>query len=496
MGAQTEVKTAVGISDEQVMAEVTQFAGLASDSRDVQADFLFAAIPGVNADGAAFAADAVKRGARAVLGLPGLEAEVRALGTRFIASENPRCDLARMAAAFYGLQPETVAAVTGTNGKTSVTVFLREIWTALGRCAASLGTIGVVSKTGETKLANTTPGPIELHKLLAGLMREGVQHLAMEASSHGLDQFRLDGVRVAAAGFTNITRDHLDYHPSFEAYLAAKLRLFSEVVEDGGAAVINADAEHADVFFAAAKKRGLSVFGVGERGETIKLVSRVPGLDGQQLKITHGGKNYAVALPLAGAFQASNALVAAGLAIALGEKPDAVFAALETLKGAPGRLEKVAFAKSGAPVFVDYAHTPDALEIVLKALRPHATGKLAAIFGCGGDRDKGKRPLMGKAAAEFADRVIVTDDNPRGEDAAAIRKQALAGCPNAEEIGDRAAAIRAGIEGLTAGDILVIAGKGHETGQIVGKKVLPFSDREEAVKAAMALGGRAAGETA
>jgi UDP-N-acetylmuramoyl-L-alanyl-D-glutamate--2,6-diaminopimelate ligase len=496
MGAQMEVKNAMGIPDERLMAEATQFAGLSSDSREIKADFLFAAIPGSKADGAGFIADAAKRGARAVLGRPDLEADVRALGMNFIATENPRRDLARLAAAFYGIQPETVAAVTGTNGKTSVAVFLREIWAGLGKRSASLGTIGVISPGGEKKLANTTPGPVELHKLLAGLMREGVDHLALEASSHGLDQFRLDGVTVAAAGFTNITRDHLDYHPSFEDYLAAKLRLFSDLVMDGGAAVINADAEHAEAFVAVAQRRGLKLVSVGEKGETIKLVSRLADPDGQKLKLSCAGRSYDVTLPLAGAFQASNALVAAGLAIALGDEAAVVFAALKHLKGAPGRLEKVAIAKSGAPIYVDYAHTPDALQTVLTALRPHATGKLTAIFGCGGDRDKGKRPLMGQAAAAFADRVIVTDDNPRSEDPAVIRAEALAGCPQAEEIGDRAKAIRAGIEGLQAGDMLVIAGKGHETGQTVKGKVHPFSDREVAAKTAIAMGGKGVGELA
>ncbi|HXM00542.1 MAG TPA: UDP-N-acetylmuramoyl-L-alanyl-D-glutamate--2,6-diaminopimelate ligase, partial [Rhizomicrobium sp.] len=324
------------------------------------------------------------------------------------------------------------------------------------------------------------------------LKHDGVEHLAIEASSHGLDQYRLDGVEIAAAAFTNITRDHLDYHPTFEQYLATKLRLFTELLRDGGVAVVNADAEHAGDFLAAAKTRALKIVTIGAKGETLKLVSRAPHGDGQSLRLAHDGRTYDIELPLAGEFQASNALVAAGLAIGLGDAPAKVFAALAHLKGAAGRLEKVAYAKSGAAIYVDYAHTPDALETVLAAIRPHVTGKLHVVFGCGGDRDKGKRPLMGKAASEFADAVIVTDDNPRSEDAGAIRKQTLVGAPGAREIGDRAQAITQGIAGLHAGDVLVIAGKGHESGQTIGSVTRPFSDREEAIKAATALGGKAA----
>jgi UDP-N-acetylmuramoyl-L-alanyl-D-glutamate--2,6-diaminopimelate ligase len=355
-----------------------------------------------------------------------------------------------------------------------------------------MGTIGVVTPEGETKLNHTTPGPIELHRILAELKQGGIDRLALEASSHGLDQYRLDGVDIAAVGFTNITRDHMDYHPTFEAYLACKLRLFRELARDGAAAVVNADTEHAEDFIAAAKSRGLRLLTVGEKGESLKLLARAPHGDGQLLKIAYDKNTYAIALPFAGAFQVSNALVAAAFAIGLGENARAVFAALAGLKGAPGRLERVATAKSGAPVYVDYAHTPDALENILTALRPHTKGKLWVVFGCGGDRDKGKRPLMGAAAAKFADRIIVTDDNPRSEEAAAIRKEALAGCPGAQEIGNRAEAIRAGIAALGEGDVLVVAGKGHESGQIVGSVVHPFSDRDEAVKAAISLGGRPA----
>lgn len=469
---------------------VKKFAGLASDSREVRAGFLFAAIPGTKGDGASFVGDAVSRGAVAVLGKPEIAAAVMATGARFIAAENPRLALARAAAAFFGAQPATIAAVTGTNGKTSITVFLREIWTALGTRAASMGTIGVVTPDRAITLHHTTPGPIEVQKVLADLKKYGIDHLALEASSHGLDQYRLDGAEIAAVAFTNLTPDHRDYHPTPEHYLHAKLRLFRELARDGAAAVVNADVDGSEAFIAAASERGLRLITVGAEGGGLKLLSRTPSLDGQTLEVLHASKTYTVALPLAGGFQASNALIAAGLAIGLGEPADGVFAALENLKGAPGRLEKVATAKSGAPVFVDYAHTPDALENVLNALRPHTMRKLVVVFGCGGDRDRAKRPQMGEIAIRLADRVIVTDDNPRTEEAAVIRREILAGCPEAAEIGDRAAAIAAGVGELGPGDILVIAGKGHESGQIVGNEVHPFSDRDEAVKAAVKLGGR------
>jgi UDP-N-acetylmuramoyl-L-alanyl-D-glutamate--2,6-diaminopimelate ligase len=382
--------------------------------------------------------------------------------------------------------------VTGTKGKSSVVTFLREIWSENGIRAASLGTLGVVAPDGDIPLHHTTPDPVELHGLLARLAKDGVQHLAMEASSHGLDQYRLDAVAIAAAGFTNITRDHMDYHPTFEDYLAAKLRLFTQLLRDDGTAVINRDGAHAENFLAAVQARGLKRITVGTKDADIRLTACESRGETQALTIAHDTHIYNVTLPLAGGFQASNALVAAGLAIALGLAPERAFAALAHLRGAPGRLEKVAFAACGAPIYVDYAHTPDSLEKVLLALRPHVTGRLHVVFGCGGERDTGKRVLMGEAAARLADTVIVTDDNPRGEDAAAIRKQILAGAPGAAEIGDRAEAIHAGIAALQAGDLLVIAGKGHETGQIAGGETRPFSDRAEAVKAAIAMGGRAA----
>lgn len=473
-------------------AMVKEFAGITSDSRKVKPGYLFAALTGAKTDGARFVKDAVARGATAVLGAPTIADEVAALGVRFIPDDNPRAALARLAAAFFTGQPETVAAVTGTKGKSSIVAFLREIWTALGWPAASLGTVGVVGPAGEIPLSHTTPDPVEVHELLARLKAEGVEHLAIEASSHGLDQHRLDGVVISACGFTNLTRDHMDYHPTFDHYLAAKLRLFTEVVKEDGVAVVNADAEHADRFIAAAQGRGLKLITVGRKGETIHLDRREDRGGAQALTLHYQGRIFYVELPQAGEFQASNALVAAGLAIGLGADAGKVFAALEHLKGAPGRMEKVAFAAKGAPIYVDYAHTPDSLEKILEALRPHTANRLHVVFGCGGDRDRGKRPLMGAVAVKLADDVIVTDDNPRSEEAAEIRRQILAAAPGAREIGDRAEAIQAAVADLKTGDVLVIAGKGHETGQYVKGEVLPFSDREQAVAAAVALGGRAA----
>ncbi len=474
------------------MVAAKDFTGLTSDSRKVEPGYLFAALAGSKTDGARFVEDAVKRGAKAVLGRPEVAEQAKALGVSFIAHDNPRAGLARFAAEFFAAQPGTVAAVTGTKGKSSVVAFLREIWTALDKPAASLGTVGVVGPKGERPLSHTTPDPVEIHRLLAGLKKDGVTHLAIEASSHGLDQYRLDGVVVSAAGFTNITRDHMDYHATFQDYLAAKLRLFGEVVKKDGVAVINADADHAEDFLSVAQQRDLRILSVGEKGEGIRLTGREGRGDAQALSIRYEGYSYDVLLPLAGAFQASNALVAAGLAIGLGDEPGKVFAALAQLKGAPGRMEKVAFAAAGAPIYVDYAHTPDSLEKVLQALRPHTDNKLRLVFGCGGDRDKGKRPLMGQIAAALADEVIVTDDNPRSEDAATIRKEILATVPGAREISDRHEAIRTAIAALGPGDVLVVAGKGHETGQYVGSEVRPFSDREEVLKSALILGGWAA----
>jgi UDP-N-acetylmuramoyl-L-alanyl-D-glutamate--2,6-diaminopimelate ligase len=404
---------------------------------------------------------------------------------------DPRRALAQAAARYYGRQPRCIAAVTGTNGKTSVSVFLRQIWEAAGLPAASLGTIGLVAPGGAIAGNLTTPDPIALHRTLAELDFDGVTHVAMEASSHGLEQRRLDGVKLAAGGFTNLSRDHLDYHPTLEAYFEAKLRLFDTLLPAGAAAVADADHPEASAVRRIAGARGLTFLGVGHAGEALRLraVNREQG--GSRLAIEAGGATYDVRLPLVGEFQTSNALVAAGLAVATGVETAQALAALEKLKGASGRLELVGAHPGGAQVFVDYAHTPDALANALQALRPHVDGKLVVVFGAGGDRDPGKRPLMGEAAAKNADRLIVTDDNPRSEDPAAIRRAVLARAAGAEEIGDRREAIRHAVAALGRGDILLIAGKGHETGQTVGDKVFPFSDQEEARSAIAAIGGGA-----
>ncbi len=450
-------------------------AGITEDSRQVRPGFLFAALPGVKADGARFIPQAVQAGAAAVLALPGVPVPAPAVA---IADANPRRMLAHMAARFSGAQPDLVVAVTGTNGKTSVAAFVRQIWASMGFRAASLGTIGVVGPAGEEYLAHTTPDPVKLHATLARLAADHVTHLALEASSHGLDQYRLDGVRLSAGAFTNITRDHLDYHPSFEAYFDAKMRLFAELLPAGAPAVINMDSPHGAEVARRARAHGLMVLGVGEAGDWLRVISIARDGFGQRLEVEAPGGRHEISLPLAGEFQASNALIAAGLVIATGGEELLAMHALESLKGARGRLDHAGTSKKGAPVFVDYAHTPDALQTALLALRPYVTGKLVVVFGAGGDRDKGKRPQMGAIAAQFADRAYVTDDNPRSEVPAVIRAEIMAACPGGIEIGDRAKAIRTAIEGLGAGDLLLVAGKGHEPGQTVGKEVLPFSDHD------------------
>jgi UDP-N-acetylmuramoyl-L-alanyl-D-glutamate--2,6-diaminopimelate ligase len=458
----------------------TAIAGIAADSRAVESDFLFFALPGVKADGMSFARPAVEKGTVAIV----TESEPREdFGVPVIRVPNARAALAKAASRFYPRQPKIIAAVTGTNGKTSVASFLRQIWTALGHPAASLGTVGLVSPKGEEYSNLTTPDPIALHRIIDRVTGEGVTHLALEASSHGLDQHRLDGLKLSAGGFTNITRDHLDYHPSFDDYRDAKLKLFTEVLPPKAAAVISADSEGAGRFIAAARTRGLKTLTVGAKGTDIDLLAAERAGFSQKLRLRHGDEDYELILPLAGAFQVENALVAAGLALATGGKPDKVFTALENLKGASGRLERVG-ERNGATVVVDYAHTPDALSNALSALRPYAEGRLIALFGAGGDRDPGKRPLMGAVAHEKADTVIVTDDNPRSEDPSAIRSQILAAAPGAREIGDRGEAIASAVKELTPGDVLLVAGKGHETGQIVKDRVLPFSDHE-AIRAAL-----------
>lgn len=455
-------------------------SGITADSRAVESGFLFFALPGVKADGMSFARSAVEKGAGAIV----TESETKdEFGVPVIRVPSARGALAKVAARFYPRQPKIIAAVTGTNGKTSVASFLRQIWAELGHPAASLGTVGLVSPKGEEYSNLTTPDPIALHKTIDRLSGEGVTHLALEASSHGLDQHRLDGLKLTAGGFTNITRDHLDYHPSFDDYRQAKLKLFSEVLPAKAGAVISADSEGAEAFIAAARKRGLKTLTVGAKGTDIHLFASERLGFSQKLRLRHGDEDYELTLPLAGAFQVENALVAAGLAIVTGGKPDKVFAALENLKGASGRLERVG-ERNGATVIVDYAHTPDALANALSALRPYAEGRLIALFGAGGDRDPGKRPLMGAVAHEKADTVIVTDDNPRSEEPSSIRSQILAAVPGAREIGDRGEAIALAVKELKPGDVLLVAGKGHERGQIVKDRVLPFSDHE-AIRAAL-----------
>jgi UDP-N-acetylmuramoyl-L-alanyl-D-glutamate--2,6-diaminopimelate ligase len=456
--------------------------GISADSRTTKPSDLFVAVAGAKDDGLRFVGQALASGAMAVMAerVPAMPLPE---GVAFIKVGNARRALSLAAAKFFSRQPEVIAAVTGTSGKTSVAAFTRQIWAALGEKSASIGTVGLVSPTREVYGSLTTPDPVALHRSLAELAGEGVTHLAIEASSHGLDQHRLDGVRVAAGGFTNLSRDHLDYHPTLEAYLAAKLRLFTDLIGPRGAAVIAADHEHTEAVTAAAKRRGLRLLTVGRRGEGIRLIETAIDGFAQVLKLNYAGTGYTVRLPLPGAFQVENALVAAGLAIATGSEPAAAFAALARLEGAKGRLDLVG-ESNGAPIFVDYAHKPDALAKALEALRPYVTGRLIVVFGCGGDRDAGKRPMMGAIAAQMADRVVVTDDNPRSEDPAAIRSAILEASPGAIEIGDRHAAIRSSIGELRRGDVLLIAGKGHETGQIVGKQVLPFSDHE-AVAAAL-----------
>jgi UDP-N-acetylmuramoyl-L-alanyl-D-glutamate--2,6-diaminopimelate ligase len=458
-----------------------EIAGLTADSRMARDGFAFFAIPGHAGDGMSYVADAAARGACVVVAQRAAECPLP-----LIVVDDVRRALALAAARFFPRQPSTIAAVTGTSGKTSVVAFLRQIWAALGHEAASLGTVGIVDSRGAHYGALTTPGPVELHQMLEDLAARGVTHLAMEASSLGIDQRRLDGVRVTVAGFTNFSRDHLDHHASMEDYFAAKIRLFDTLMHPGQTVVIDADSDVAPRVIELCRARGLKVFSVGAKGETIKLLSATPSALATSLRLSHDGARYEVNLPLAGAFQVSNALVAAGLAIASGDDPQKVFAALEALTGAPGRLEFVGQHK-GAPIFVDYAHKPDALEKVLATLRPLTKNRLIVVFGCGGDRDRGKRPLMGEIVARAADVAIVTDDNPRSEDAAAIRAEILQGTHGGAaqiiEIGDRRAAIANAVAELQTGDALVVAGKGHETGQIVGDRVLPFSDHEAIAQA-------------
>ncbi|MFM8608657.1 MAG: UDP-N-acetylmuramoyl-L-alanyl-D-glutamate--2,6-diaminopimelate ligase [Hyphomicrobiales bacterium] len=453
-----------------------EIEGLSSDSRLIKDHFIFFALAGTKARGADFIKDAIQRGASVIVGDESAPRDLP-VSVIYLQNQDARLALAKVASRFYPRQPETIVAVTGTAGKSSVADFTRQIFSKNGHRAASLGTIGITREDRIDYGALTTPDPVSLHEILQALHDEGITHLAMEASSHGLDQKRLDGVRLTAAAFTNLGHDHLDYHGTREAYLQAKLRLFDPLLPKGSPAVINADSDDAATITEKARHRGLEIFSVGRAGHTITLkAARLEGFD-QIISLDHSGDHYEITLPLVGEFQISNTLVAAGLALSTGLKAGPVFDALSSLRGVKGRLERVGVHKGGL-IIIDYAHKPDALKAVLETMRPFAEGRLICLFGCGGDRDKEKRALMGTIAHQNADITIVTDDNPRSEDAALIRRTILSAAPGALEIADRRDAIQAGIDMLQKGDVLVIAGKGHETGQIIGDKILPFSDHE------------------
>ena len=452
---------------------------ITADSRQVRAGDLFVAVPGVFVDGRDFIPDAVRHGAAAVLAQPGTNWPPEVPPRVLLTDPEPRRMLALIAAVLAGVRPETVAAVTGTNGKTSTVEFLRQIWTLEGRRAASIGTLGLIAPGHEPGPGLTTPDPVTLARTLSGLAREGIQRVAMEASSHGLDQYRLDGVRLAAAAFTNLTRDHLDYHVTMASYRAAKLRLAGSLLPPRSPLIAHAEMDPVtlEALRGVAITRRLAFHTVGMGGSLFRLIQVVPRADGQilTLEVPHEGNGrQEVMLNLPGRFQADNVLVAAGLAVVLGTEHVLDF--VPRLTGVRGRMELAAHLPNGAAAYVDFAHTPDALERLLTALRPHTAGRLHIVFGAGGDRDSGKRPLMGEAAARFADRIIVTDDNPRGELPRAIRAAVLSGCPDALEIGDRARAIEAALNDLGPGDVLVVAGKGHEQGQTIAGVVHPFDD--------------------
>lgn len=461
-------------------ARELEIAGLTADSRKVKPGYLFAALQGVAAHGRDFIAQAKANGAVAVLSAGDLGGDP---GIAHVAADDARRAFALAASAFYPARPGTIVAVTGTNGKSSTVDFLRQIWTHAGKRAASLGTLGAIAPSGVIDLGHTTPDPAAVHETLSRLAGDGVTHLAMEASSHGIEQHRVSGVTFAAGAFTNLTQDHLDYHHDMASYRAAKMKLWA-LVRDGGVAVVNADAAEGPAFEQGARARGLDVTLCGWRApreHALKIVEIQPRPNAQTMTLCWDGRDYKdIELPLIGEFQAINAVTAAALALALGEKPETVFAGMATLKPVKGRMEHVGQSKSGGHVFVDYAHTPDGLDVLLRAARPHAPGRIIVVFGCGGDRDSDKRPKMGAIAARFADVVIVTDDNPRSEEPAAIRKQILAAAPGALEIGDRAQAIREAVSMLQPGDAVMIAGKGHETGQIIKGVVHPFSDQDVA----------------
>ncbi|KRB82449.1 UDP-N-acetylmuramoylalanyl-D-glutamate--2,6-diaminopimelate ligase [Sphingomonas sp. Root710] len=458
-----------GISPDGGQARVT---GFAIDHRKVAPGTVFGAFKGARFNGEDFISQAVAHGAIAIVSAPGVTVE----GAIHVADAEPRRAFASLAANFFAPFPETTVAVTGTNGKTSTVELTRQLWRMAGYHAASIGTLGVTTADDQVSTGLTTPDIVTFLSNMAGLNREGVTHAAFEASSHGLSQYRTEGLPVRAAAFTNLSRDHLDYHGTMEDYFAAKMRLFTEVVDQDGAVVVWADDAKSAEVMAAVRTRGVRLLSVGSHGETIRLLDRTPTALGQTLKIEIDGKTRDLKLPLIGAYQAANSLVAAGLVIATGGDVDTTLANLQRVAPVRGRLERAAITKTGAPIYVDYAHTPDGLEAAITALRPHTAGKLTTVFGAGGDRDTGKRPLMGEVATRLSDRAIVTDDNPRSEDPAAIRRDVMAGAPGATEIGGRREAIAAAIAEAQDGDIVLIAGKGHEQGQIIGDRVLPFDD--------------------
>ncbi|MBW6530964.1 UDP-N-acetylmuramoyl-L-alanyl-D-glutamate--2,6-diaminopimelate ligase [Sphingomonas sp. RRHST34] len=460
------------LGDAAAIAADATVTGFAIDHRKVAPGNLFGAFEGLRVNGEDYIDAAVEAGAVAVVARPGAHVE----GAVHVADDNPREAFARLAARFYAPFPATAVAVTGTNGKTSTVEMTRQLWRMAGEHAASIGTLGVTTADERVVTGLTTPDVVTFLSNVAGLAREGVTHLAFEASSHGLSQYRTEGLPVRAAAFTNLGRDHLDYHGDMAAYFTAKLRLFAQVLSDDGSAVVWADDPQSERVIDIARERGNRVVTVGEHGDDLRLIERVPTLLGQGLVIRAGGVDHRVQLPLIGGYQAANALIAAGLVIATGGDVATTIAGLARLQPVRGRLERAAITASGAPVYVDYAHTPDAIEAACAALRPHVAGRLILVVGAGGDRDRGKREPMGQVAAAAADVVIVTDDNPRSEDPAAIRAELLEGAPGAREIGDRRAAIAAALREAAAGDIVLIAGKGHEQGQIVGDLVLPFDD--------------------
>lgn len=498
MGQQTKSLAALGLAAQS--GRDAQITGLTVDSRNVKTGMLFAALPGTAVHGAEFIQYALRMGAAAILTDPkGAEIaaiELAASDAALIIAQDPRQTLALTASLWSGAHPRTVVAVTGTNGKTSVSTFARQIWEEMGIAGVNLGTTGVEGAWTHP-LKHTTPEPITLHRVMAEATAQGITHVAMEASSHGLDQRRLDGVILAAAGFTNFTQDHLDYHETFEAYFNAKMGLFTRVLADDGVAVINLDDPMGQRVADICVDRGQEVIGVGRSVDArLRLTGQRFDATGQDLLFEWQGKAHQTRLNLIGGFQADNVLLAAGLVIAAGANPLDVFDTLPHLTTVRGRMELAATRDNGAAVFVDYAHTPDAVATALKAMRPHVMGRIIAIVGAGGDRDAGKRPLMGAAATAHADVVIITDDNPRSEDPASIRAAVLAGAlngigtPSVTEVGDRAEAILRGVDALSAGDALLIAGKGHESGQTIGDVVLPFDDVEQASVAVAALEGR------